>query len=182
MDQHLKTACRVLQSGGLVAYPTEAVYGLGCDPFNQAAVERLLAVKRRPRSKGLILAGASLSQLLPYITLTTAQQRQLEATWPAPVTFLVPASDALPDWVRGDHTTVAVRVPDHPVARALAAEVGQPIISTSANLNGEPAARNQADVARRLAGELDFIVPGTCDRARKPSTIIDLATGRTLRE
>ncbi len=181
MKQHLQSAAEIIQAGGVVAYPTESVYGLGCDPFNQQAVMRLLAIKQRPVDKGLILIGADLAQLLPYVILTDEQQQQLEAGWPAPLTYLVPITDAVPDWVRGRHTKVAIRVPDHPLARELCQRVGHPIISTSANLSGRPSARNPFQVARQLGDQLDFIVTGACDRASKPSTIIDLESGRTLR-
>ena len=181
MKQHLQSAADIIRAGGVVAYPTESVYGLGCDPFDEEAVMRLLAIKQRPVDKGLILIGADLAQLLPYVQLTDEQQHQLMAGWPAPLTYLVPVTDAVPDWVRGVHPKVAIRVPDHPVARELCRLVGRPIISTSANLSGRPSARNAFQVARQLGDQLDFIVTGACDRASKPSTIIDLESGRTLR-
>ncbi|EKF74303.1 Sua5/YciO/YrdC/YwlC family protein [Alcanivorax hongdengensis A-11-3] len=181
MQQHLASAADILRHGGLVAYPTEAVYGLGCDPFDEAAVMRLLAVKQRPVAKGLILLAADLPQLLPYIKVTAAQQAKLASSWPAPVTFLVEASERVPAWVRGEHAKVAVRVSAHPLARQLAALAGGPIISTSANISGRPSARNRFQVARQLGEQVDFVVTGDCDRASKPSTIIDLETGRTLR-
>ncbi len=181
MKQHLQSAAEIIQAGGVVAYPTESVYGLGCDPFNQQAVMRLLAIKQRPVEKGLILIGADLEQLLPYVQLTQAQQQQLAAGWPAPLTWLVPVTGAVPAWVRGSHSKVAIRVPDHPLARELCRRVGHPIISTSANLSGRPSARNTFQVARQLGEQLDFIVTGACDRASKPSTIIDLESGRTVR-
>ncbi|BAP12989.1 hypothetical protein AS19_01380 [Alcanivorax sp. NBRC 101098] len=181
MDQHLLSAAQIIQEGGVVAYPTESVYGLGCDPFNRNAVMQLLAIKHRPVSKGLILIGESLAQLGPYLHLNEQQSAQLEKKWPAPITYLVDASDRLPAWVRGEHRKVAVRVPDHPLARQLCQLAGQPIISTSANISGRPAARNRYQVARQLGNQLDFIVSGACDRAAKPSTIIDLESGRILR-
>ena len=181
MYQHLHSAAQIIQAGGVVAYPTESVYGLGCDPFNEEAVLRLLAIKERPVSKGLILIGADLAQLEPYIRLTVSQRKQVSGQWPAPLTYLIDADDSVPAWVRGAFSKVAVRVPDHPLARDLCRAVGQPIISTSANISGRPAARNQFQGARQLGERLDFIVSGACDRAAKPSTIIDLESGRTLR-
>ena len=135
----------------------------------------------RPVDKGLILIGADLQQLAPYVELTAEEQQRLAAGWPAPLTWLVPVTDAVPAWVRGEHPKVAIRVPDHPLARELCRLVGHPIISTSANLSGRPSARNRFQVARQLGDQLDFIVSGACDRASKPSTIIDLESGRTLR-
>ncbi|SEF89066.1 translation factor SUA5 [Alcanivorax sp. DSM 26293] len=181
MYQHLHSAAQIIQAGGVVAYPTESVYGLGCDPFNESAVMHLLAIKERPVSKGLILIGADLSQLAPYLRLTDSEHEQLAGQWPAPRTYLVEAGENVPAWVRGAFSKVAVRVPDHPLARDLCRAVGHPIISTSANISGRPAARNQFQVARQLGERLDFIVSGVCDRAAKPSTIIDLESGRILR-
>ncbi|MCG8394867.1 MAG: threonylcarbamoyl-AMP synthase [Pseudomonadales bacterium] len=181
MNQHLVSAAQIIQAGGVVAYPTESVYGLGCDPFNEEAVMRLLAIKQRPVDKGMILIGADLVQLAPWLELRGDQYQQLEQQWPAPLTYLVEAKATVPSWVRGRHAKVAVRVPDHPLARALCRRVGHPIISTSANLSGRPSARNRFQVARQLGDQLDFIVSGVCDRASKPSTIIDLESGRTLR-
>ncbi len=181
MKQHLQSAAEIIQAGGVVAYPTESVYGLGCDPFNEQAVNRLLAIKQRPMHKGLILIGADLEQLEPYLSLTDGQRQELQSIWPAPRTFLVESCPSMPVWVRGCHRKVAVRVPDHPLARELCRRVGHPIVSTSANLSGRPSARNRFQVARQLGDRVDFIVSGACDRASKPSTIIDLESGQTLR-
>ncbi len=177
----LHTAARVIRAGGVVAYPTEAVYGLGCDPANEAAVRRLLAIKQRPVHKGLILLAGDTAQLRPWISVSDTDMARMQATWPGPVTWVVPASERVPAWVRGRHSSVAVRVSGHPLARALALAAGTPIVSTSANLSGRPSARNAFQVGRQLGQEIDFLVAGQCDLAAKPSTIIDLTSGRTLR-
>ncbi|MBZ2189024.1 L-threonylcarbamoyladenylate synthase [Alcanivorax sp. JB21] len=199
----LHTAARILHAGGVIAYPTEAVYGLGCDPANEQAVLRLLAIKQRPVAKGLILLAADTAQLRPWINVTDEELARMQASWPAeaetetgtaqkapadaaattspPTTWVVPVSARVPAWVRGAHSTVAVRVSQHPLARALARQAGTPIISTSANLSGRPAARNAFQVARQLGDQLDMIVSGECNIARRPSVIIDLASGRQLR-
>lgn len=174
-------AARVIRGGGVIAYPTEAVYGLGCDPANEEAVLRLLEIKERPVHKGLILLGADAAQLRPWIDVSDADLARMNERWPGPVTWVVPASTRVPSWVRGDHTTVAVRVSGHPLARAIAAAAGTPIISTSANLSGRPSARNRFQVARQLGERLDLIVNGECNLARRPSAIIDLASGAHLR-
>ncbi|KAF0808314.1 Sua5/YciO/YrdC/YwlC family protein [Alcanivorax xiamenensis] len=181
MNLHLDTAARIVHAGGVIAYPTETVYGLGCDPFNREAVNRLLAIKSRPWRKGLIMVAADLSQLDGLVVLSDAERRQLSDIWPAPVTYLLPATPAVPEWVRGEHAKVAVRVSPHPLVRALARAVGTPIISTSANRAGQPPARNRFQVARVMGEELDFIVTGDCDPRARPSTIIDLETGRVVR-
>ncbi len=182
MWMHLHQAARVLQQGGVVAYPTEAVYGLGCDPLNETAVMRLLEIKSRPVSKGLILLGADLDQLAPFVELTEQQQRQLREHWPLATTYLVHASALTPAWIRGSHDKVAVRVSQHPVATELCRLANMPIVSTSANYAGDPACRNAFQVTRQLGADLDFIVTGQCDRAARPSTIIDLESGAVLRQ
>ncbi|ASK35917.1 threonylcarbamoyl-AMP synthase [Alcanivorax sp. N3-2A] len=181
MNQHLQSAARIIHAGGVVAYPTETVYGLGCDPFNEQAVRRLLKIKRRPVEKGLILVAADLRQLEGLVRLSEAERTELAARWPGPVTYLLPALPSVPAWITGRHDQVAVRVSGHGIARALASAVGTPIVSTSANRAGEPPARNAFNVARRLGGELDFVVNGDTGGG-KPSTIIDLDSGRVVRD
>ncbi|MGB5495457.1 MAG: Sua5/YciO/YrdC/YwlC family protein, partial [Sedimenticolaceae bacterium] len=112
----LQHAARVLRAGGVVAYPTEAVFGLGCDPLNRSAVLRLLAIKQRPMDKGLILIANRLEQLLPFLRpLDPKVEQRLQETWPGPVTWLLPAHPAAPRWLRGRHTKLAVRVTAHPL-------------------------------------------------------------------
>jgi len=182
MWMHLHQAARALQQGGVIAYPTEAVYGLGCDPLDEAAVMRLLEIKSRPVSKGLILLGADLDQLAPFIELSAEQQQRLRQHWPLATTYLVRASARTPTWIRGDHDKVAVRVSQHPIATELCRLAGTPVVSTSANHAGDPACRNVFQVTRQLGADLDFIVTGQCDRAARPSTIIDLDSGAVLRQ
>nr|MDQ2696242.1 Sua5/YciO/YrdC/YwlC family protein [Pseudomonadota bacterium] len=126
--QRLRQAARILRQGGVIAYPTEAVYGLGCDPRNRRAVQRLLEIKRRPPAKGLILIAADLAQLEPFIDpLPPDRRRLLDAAWPGPVTWLVPARRA-PVWLRGNHPTLAVRVTAHPLAAALCRAFGGAVV------------------------------------------------------
>ena len=178
---YLQHAARLIRAGALVAYPTEAVYGLGCDPANEDAVMRLLLVKQRPLHKGLILLGADFDQLSPWVQLSAGQQQRLARDWPVGVTYLIQASPRVPDWIRGRHHKVAVRVSGHPLATALARLAGTPLVSTSANLSGRPALRNLFQVGRQLGAQVDLIVPGQCNISRSPSTIIDLDTGLTVR-
>jgi L-threonylcarbamoyladenylate synthase len=182
MWMHLHKAARAIRRGGVIAYPTEGVYGLGCDPRQRRAVERILTLKRRDPGAGLILLGASSEQLAPFWTVTAEQRARMNAHWPGAVTFLVPASDAVPDWIRGRHASVAVRVSEHPLARRLAEQAGTPLVSTSANRSGRPAAVNVFQLRRQLGAELDFVVNGACLRPGKASTIMDLASGETLRD
>jgi L-threonylcarbamoyladenylate synthase len=168
--------------GQIVAYPTEAVFGLGCDPGNEAAVRRLLSIKQRPLAKGLILIGADFHQLAPFVKpLDNAQRASLDATWPGPVTWLLPARDRVPLWLRGHHDTIAVRVTAHPPAALLCQAWGGALVSTSANLSGRPPARTPLAVRRQLGARVDCIVPEPVGGGARPSEIRDLSSGRVVR-
>lgn len=179
---HLKRAAAVLRGGGVVAYPTEAVWGLGCNPLDGEAVMRLLDIKRRPMHKGLILIAARFEQLLPYVEPPNAAQREkVFATWPGPVTWLLPARRHTPYWLCGAHDTLAVRVTAHPVAAALCTQVGGALVSTSANLAGRPPARTYLQVLRRVGRDVDYIVPGRTGRQTRPTEIRDAASSAVVR-
>lgn len=178
----LQAAARAIRAGGVVAYPTEAVYGLGCDPHNEIAVRRLLALKRRPLHKGLILIAADFAQLAPFLQpLSPSDQTRLAATWPGPYTWLIPAWPTTPPWLRGRHDTLAVRVTAHPLAAALCRACGHPLVSTSANRSGRPPARTALAVRRQLGCDLDDLLPGPTGGAAQPTEIRDLRTGRVAR-
>src|SRR3569833_371797 len=142
-EWHIKRAAVLLHAGAVVAYPTEAVWGLGCDPLDGEAVSRLLAIKRRPMHKGLILIAAGFQHVLPFVApLNAALEEKVLATWPGPVTWLLPARPETPYWLRGAHTNIAVRVTAHPVAAALCRRFGGARVSTSANRAGRSPARS----------------------------------------
>lgn len=177
----VEKAAQRIRDGAVVAYPTEAVFGLGCDPCNEAAVMQLLAIKQRPVNKGLILLAGSCEQLHDWVQASAADWQKMQARWPGPVTFLVPASKRVPAWIRGDHASVAIRVSGHPLARQLALAAATPIVSTSANLAGCDAHRYQQSLAAELGAQLDGIVAGDCNISTRPSTIIDLASNTVIR-
>lgn len=175
-------AARVLRDGGIIAYPTESVFGLGCDPFNPIAVHRLLAIKQRPLSKGLILVAAHPQQFAALIqTPTLEQTRMMASHWPGPTTLVMPASDKAPDWLTGGFSSLALRVSDHPQVRALCERFGGPIVSTSANFSGARPARSRAEVLHRMGGEIDYVLPGNVGGLANPTQIIDASTGAILR-
>jgi L-threonylcarbamoyladenylate synthase len=170
-----------LKRGGVIAYPTESCYGLGCDPRNRDAVKKILRLKRRPQAKGLILIAASFSQLKPFVAPLSAEQlAQAHTVWPGPHTWLMPARHSCPEWLTGKHNTIAVRVTAHPDTARLCKNVGMALVSTSANLSGGRAARTARDCSR-LFGSQVVIVPGHIGKRRKPSTIQEFATGRFIR-
>ncbi len=134
-------AAPLLQRGGLLAYPTEAVWGLGCDPDNEAAVLRLLQLKQRPVEKGLILVAAHLDPLRRWLDLPALPPERLArvaASWPGPHTWVMPAAAGAPAWITGGRDSIAVRISAHPVVVALCEAFGGVVVSTSANRGGEP--------------------------------------------
>lgn len=181
-NPRIQRAAQLMQAGGVVAYPTEAVWGLGCDPDNPRAVARLLALKQRPWEKGLILVAARIEQFAPLIDrLDKGLQQQLRDTWPGPVTWLVPTAGLVPGWISGRFESVALRVTDHPVAAGLSLAFGGPIVSTSANPAGGAPARTALQVHRYFHGAVDGIAPGRVGRRAQPSQIRDLLTGAIVR-
>ncbi len=173
---HLKQAVRALRHGGVVAYPTEAVWGLGCDPDNAQAVQRLLAIKERPACKGLILVATSFGQILPLLEdLSRDELALLSAGWPGPHTWLLPdPSGWVPELIKGQHSSVAVRISAHPRVRQLCDAFGGPLVSTSANRSGHPPARSLSNVRLSLGGAVDFILPGNLGGLSQPTPIRDL--------
>lgn len=178
---HLRCAVQALRTGQVIAYPTEAVWGLGCDPFDERAVRRLLALKQRSEAKGLIIIAADTGQILPWLrALTTEQQQTVLATWPGPYTWVVPAPEA-PAWLRGRHASLALRVSAHPGVQALCRAWGGPLVSTSANLSGRPPARDTLELRRQFGDGLGYILPGRLGGDPKPTEIRDAVTGIVLR-
>ncbi len=155
----LAQAGQRIRQGGIIAYPTEAVYGLGCDPLNAAAVYRLLAIKRRPVEKGLILIASGIEQLLPFVRFEGEWTERIEASWPGPHTWLLPAAAELPYWINGGRDSVACRVTAHPLASAFCGYDGHPNNSTSANRAGQLPAKTPLQVRLRCPG-VDTILSG----------------------
>lgn len=181
-DPRIADLADAMHRGAVIAYPTEAVWGLGCDPYNEEAVTRLLAMKNRARDKGLILAGGSIDHVQSLTeTLNESQNRQLTETWPGPNTWLIPDECITPAWIRGEHKAVAVRVSAHPVVEALSKAFGGLIVSTSANPQGLPPAENAEQVKAYFADQVDAISPGSIGSENKPSSIRDLVTGARIR-
>ena len=175
---------QALQQGGVIAYPTEAVYGLGCDPDNEAAVMALLAIKKRPVEKGLILIAANYSQLLPYVddkAIPPEKRYQIFSSWPGHISWVLPASKTAPKWLTGQFDSIAVRVSAHPVVQQLCSAYGKPLVSTSANLSGQPAITDKAELQQSLGDKLSAIMPGSLGSATQPSQIRDALSGNIVR-
>lgn len=179
----VEQAAQCLRDGDVLAYPTEAVYGLGCDPDNESAVRRVLALKSRPTRLGLILIADDFGRFEPFVGQVTGEQMQrAHATWPGPVTWLFPRSPGVPDWLAGSHPTIALRVTAHPLCRELCAAFGGAIVSTSANPSRSEPAKSAAEVEAYFGAELAGIVAGELGAGDRPSEIRDLASGRILRQ
>lgn len=182
MDATLEAAAATLRRGGVIAYPTEAVWGLGCDPRDEAAVTRLFAIKRRPPATGVLLIGASFDHVAPYIgAVGNEALDRAKSGWPGAETWVFPASDKVPAWIRGGHAGIALRVTAHPVAAALCRAFGAALVSTSANRHGEPPLYTADDVRAAFAHEVDAIVEGALGTLARPTPIRDAVTGKTLR-
>lgn len=177
---YVRRAVETLLSGGVIAYPTEGVYGLGCLPDDTAALLRLLAIKKRGMSKGLILIADSAERFDGWIALP--QGLSLPPPDPQhPVTWLVPPGPGIGLLVLGEHENLAVRITGNSVAAAISKAAGSPIVSTSANLSGKRTARNRWVLRRQFNARVDYIVPGDCGPATGPSEIRELISGRVLR-
>ena len=179
MKLAIAKAADILLAGGVIAYPTEGVFGLGCMPDDDDAVLRVLTLKRRDPSKGLILIASNRQQLDAWLDPDASD---IPDPVPGkPITWIAPARPTVSPLVRGRHDGLAVRLTTNPTAAALCDMVASPIVSTSANLAGQPVARNHYVLRRRFGTRVDYIVPGDCGPASGASEIRDLATGRVLR-
>lgn len=179
-SEPINRAGRILRCGGVVAYPTEGVFGLGCLPDDAEAVGRILSIKGRDPTRGLILIASNVAQLLTRISLPNAAS-ELSNPSDQPVTWIVPPAEYLPYWICGKHDGIAVRLTSHPVAAALCDAADSALISTSANLSGRPPARSRHVLRRCFHGLVDYIVPGQCGSANKPTEIRVLTSGKVLR-
>ncbi len=182
LSKQIEDAVATIRRGGIIAYPTEAVYGLGCDPFSQQAVMQLLQLKHRAVNKGLILITDDFEKVEPLTQpINSALLKKAQVTWPGPVTWVFPASDKAPLWIRGDFDSIAIRVTDHPIAREICQRYGKPIVSTSANSEGAPPAKDSQTVVRYFGDHVNIIAAGKIGELSTPTPIYDVATGQQLR-
>ena len=182
LQQTCEHASQIIRDGGVIAYPTEAVYGLGCDPGNRAALQKLLALKHRADHKGFIVVAGAESQLTQFILpLPESAAGTIRASWPGPVTWVVPARADLHPELTGGRQTLAVRVSTHPVIQTLCGILNQAIVSTSANLSTQTELRSAAQVNETFGTRLDCIIDAPLGNADAPSKIFDAVTLKQLR-
>jgi L-threonylcarbamoyladenylate synthase len=180
----LTHAADALRRGGVVAYPTEAVFGLGCDPRSRVAFEKLFALKQRPPTQGVLLIGADFDQVAPYIDLAATPHAALErvrASWPGPHTWILPRAAGVPEWIAGGHAGIALRVTAHATAAALCRAFGGALVSTSANPHGEPPARDAATVRRYFHDAVARVIDAPPGGQVRPTSIRDALTGAIIR-
>ena len=182
----IEQAVKVLQQGGTIAYPTEAVYGLGCDPKNLSAIKNLLTIKKRAKEKGLILVAANIEQLKAYILpLEKDIEKKLLASWHeqnVAITWLVPVKKEISEYLKGQFDTLAIRVSHHPAVKELCEQFGGAIVSTSANISTQEAARTSEQVKQTFGNKIDFILDGETDINAQPSEIRDALTDKIIRQ
>ena len=177
----LNRLSRAIAAGAVIGYPTDTIWGFGCDPRNAASVHRLLRIKRRPVEMGLILLSSRLQYCDPFIRLDPARRAEVETPLATPTTWLIDASEDCPDWIRGRHPTVAIRITDHPLIAGLCDRLQLPLVSTSANRSGQATVRSALQMQRQFGDELDAIVTGYETGSGKPSEIKSLASGKLFR-
>ncbi|MBF0264016.1 MAG: threonylcarbamoyl-AMP synthase [Gammaproteobacteria bacterium] len=182
----IKEACHIILNGGVIAYPTETVYGLGCDPKQDSAIEKLLSLKQRPGNKGLIIIAHELAQFKDFIQpLSSQQQRTIQSATQA-TTWIVPALPHLSELLCGKHLSddkkIAIRTSSHPIIQSICNALQQPITSTSANISGQATCGNVKEIHKQFNNLLDYIIDGEVNENSKPSQIIDLLTGEIIRQ
>ncbi len=181
-QKNIQQAVKALKAGEVIAYPTESCFGLGCDPQNQKALEKIIQLKARSANKGLILIASSIEQAKTYVVFENLDlEEQILDSWPGPNTWLLPPKPLVNQLLRGEFPLLAIRVTAHSIAKQLCDSFGGAIVSTSANLAGEPALLDTKSVAQVFGKQL-HIVEGVIGEDTKPSTIRDGLTGQILRQ
>jgi L-threonylcarbamoyladenylate synthase len=180
-ENHLRLAVENLQHGGIVAYPTDTLYGLAVDPRSDAAVRRLFEAKGRSENAAVALIAADIEQAQQAGRFGPQEQKLAATFWPGPLTIVVPVSAGMSHLLSGERPTIGVRVPDHPVARALAAAFGGCITATSANRSGQPAPETADQVAARMSSAIDVLLDAGPVAGGPPSTVVEIIDGRPLR-
>ncbi len=178
----IEQAVLALQKGEIIAYPTEAVYGLGCDPNNVKAVERLLQLKQRAPDKGMIVVASDWEQVSNWcLPVPDDAYQTVKRSWPGPYTWLFPASELAPPWIIGAYATIALRISAHRVVKSLCQAFGSAIVSTSANRSNFPALKTAHAVSVQFGSQIAGIVGGPLGGLEKPTQIRDVITGEVER-
>tara|TARA_B100001093_G_scaffold225714_1_gene216302 strand:+ start:4139 stop:4690 length:552 start_codon:yes stop_codon:yes gene_type:complete len=177
----LEFAAETIERQGVIAYPTEGVWGLGCDPYSERAVHKLLTLKKRPVDKGLLLVATHIGQFDPFLEgLERKYYEELDRAWPGPTSYLVPDNGFAPRWIIGTHKTLGLRISDHSVIKALC-ELTGPLVSTSANISGSLPMSSAEEIKRVFSKEIDYVLHGELGKLGRPTQIKNILTGKVLR-
>jgi len=179
-NKSFQQAANIIRNSGIISYPTESVFGLGCDPLSENAVQRILELKQRPVEKGLIIVAGKLEQLMPYIEISDKERQTILST-KEPTTWLVNKSTLTPSWVSGSHKKIAVRISHHPLVISLCAVLNHPIISTSANPAGKQPALSSLQSETYFSNHVDLYLDDPTKISGQPTPIKDIETGQLLR-
>jgi L-threonylcarbamoyladenylate synthase len=181
-DSSILEAVKAINNGDVIVYPTESVYGLGCDPFNYLAVKKLLELKQRPVEKGLILIASHIQQILPMIKpISSSDLANALKTWPGHHTWVFPKSDLVPDWVSGSHQSIAVRVSKHPIVKKLCDQLNSCLISTSANLSNQEVLTSINELKNTFGDKISAYIDAPLGQESLPSQIRDAHTLKIYR-
>ena len=172
---------QAIGQGAVFGYPTDTIWGFGCHPLIAESVARILEIKRRPSHKGLILLSSRLEYCAAYVDADVDQMRPIQEPTARPTTWLVPASEFCPDWLRGEFPTIAIRITDHPLLRLICDRIEAPVVSTSANRSGRAPVRNSLHMRKQFGNELDYVITGYTAGSGRPSEIKSLFSGEILR-
>ncbi len=178
--QDIRRGVEHLRRGGVIAYPTEGVWGLGCDPRQRRALRRILALKGRPQHKGVLLVAGRAVETRHYWSAQGIDPALLARLWPG-TTLVLPAAPKVPFWIRGRHEGIAVRISTHPAIVVLSRVFGGAMVSTSANPAGQQPARDLRTLYRYFGRSL-WVLPARLGGQRRPSRMVDACSGRVLRE
>ncbi len=182
LEQKINEAIKHLKNGDVIAYPTEAVFGLGCDPRNNDAINKLRKIKNRGDNKGFIVIACKFEQVKPFVgEIDSTILEKCLASWPGPITWLLPAKKAAIHKITGDNDTIAVRITNHPVARLLCEKFNGAIISTSANLKDQPPIKTYDEVERIFGDKIDYVLKAEVGTLDKPTQIWNAITGERIR-
>lgn len=180
-DFCIRHAAHIIRHGGIIAYPTDTVYGLGCDPYNADAVEKINLIKQRPLNKYFILLASDIKQVQPLLHTTKAQQKLITQS-DEPTSWIVNASPNAPEWLTNKSHTITIRISHSPTVQKLCSALGHPIISTSANISGRRPAKNALELYQFFYKKVDKILLANKPLTTKPSKIIRLCDNYIIRD
>ncbi len=175
------TASNLLHDGEIIIYPTESIYGIGCDPWNESSVNKIYEIKNRPSNKPMIIVGSDIAQIEKLVDVRSLNRSVIDS-WPGHSTWLIPSNKSCPPWLKDAITAkVAIRISEHETVKKLCIDFGKPLISTSANLSEVLPSKDKAEIEKIFSSSIEYIVEGLLGGSESPSIIRDMLTGEIVR-